>query len=224
MAEENKEDKEKSSQDAAPEEKPKESPEDSDKEEGDEKHIDFKAELEREKRRRQQAEYVIEQEKRRRKELERERPELDEESIRNIIQEEMRREMSSLKRDLDRSRVEQMIESIASSEDEANLIKYHYENTINPTGNIKEDVENARVLANKKRFEHQISEIKRAEESKKNLGSGIGAGQKPSEKAQEPKLTEFERKTLKRLNAKWDPEKEAFVLPSGRIWKPDQTL
>lgn len=75
-----------------------------------------------------------------------------------------------------RSRAELLAERLAKSSAEKDLILFHYDNSIISTGNIEEDIDNAFVLANKKKIQGQISELKKAAMSKKNINSGGSEG------------------------------------------------
>ena len=67
------------------------------------------------------------------------------------------------------SRAELLAERLAKSSAERELILFHYNNSIISTGNIEEDIDNAFTLANKKKIQGQISELKKAAISKKNI-------------------------------------------------------
>ncbi len=92
------------------------------------------------------------------------------------------------------TRVRDEISKLASTDAEAELIKYNYENTIRPTGDIVHDVQTAKFLANRARYEQENAEIKRAVASQQNRGSGSGAGAKE---------TSYSEQSISESDAKW---------------------
>lgn len=75
-----------------------------------------------------------------------------------------------------RDRAEELAGQLAGSEAEKKLILFHYDNSIVHTGNIKTDMENAHLFANRNRVKGTISELRKAAEHKKTLGGGSDAG------------------------------------------------
>jgi len=191
-------------------------------EEKKEEHIDYKAEFEKEKVRREQADHTIEELKRRKKEEEEGeggdgKEGMTPEEIRKIAQEEASKTLKSI----NQGQAENLARSVATSDDEAELIIFHYKNSIVLTGNLQEDIESAQALANKKRVQKQLSEIRRTIQAKKNEAGEGGAGNPPGgEEESEPKLSENDRKIIRSGNFKWDPKKKVFISPSGREWNP----
>jgi len=135
--------------------------------EEDNQEIDYKAELERAKqeaekrnKRLEQAEYKIVELKKKNKKEEDEL-EFDEfgepiekpkEDIRDIIKEEL----TSFKRDISSTTIDEEISKITSNSDEIALIKHHYENSINQSGfdkqSIQNDIQKAYTLANSQKI------------------------------------------------------------------------
>lgn len=133
-----------------------------------------------------------------------------------------REEASKILRGVNQGQVKTLARSLSRNEDEYNLIMFHYENSIVLTGNLQEDLENAQVLANKKRIRKELDEVQRTIQSKKDEGGGEGAGQKEQAGAPPPKLTPENQKLIQRMRAKWDPKRKLFVTPSGRTWNPKE--
>jgi len=150
--------------------------------------IDYQAQLKKERERLEQAEHNIVQEKKKRKELEEKLDDdeansdssgetsvddLDESTIRSMIQEEV----NEVRQEAASSTVDDVLSSVSSSEDERELIRHHYENTINQSGYSREDVQRdirrAKLLANESNLETQLQETAQAlqsERSKKKVG------------------------------------------------------
>lgn len=179
------------------------SDEKSEDESGEEnKEFDYKAELERVQKSLAKAQNALTKErlsKKREKDEEiDENPsepstEVLEERIRNIIREET----SAIRRDLVKGELDREVNRVARNADEAELIKYVYSNLIIPTGNLREDVENAKLLANRKRLNQEYAEIEYSKRSNELAGkSGSGAGTKTNNKAP-IRLTDIEKRLTK---------------------------
>lgn len=85
-----------------------------------------------------------------------------------------------------RGQIEAMADKMASSDEERELILFHFDNDIVPSGNLAEDLDKAHALANRKRVSGQISELKKASSSKQNRipNSGPGAPKKVNKQQQ----------------------------------------
>lgn len=142
-------------------------------ENSDNDNIDFGAELEKE---RQRLGKKIDKERDKRLEAERNKG-LTREEVEKITEERI----SQVEKRIFRSRAELMAEKLAKSSAERDLILHHYDNSIISTGNIEEDIDNAYTLANKKKIAGQISELKKAAISKKNIIVGDSGGGTPIE-------------------------------------------
>jgi len=184
---------------------------DESKEESEEpSQIDYKSELEVEKKRRERAEFALYKSKQDKKEEPEEKTDFDPSEIKNLIKEAIGGELGVVRHELDKARVEQMAHDRATNSGEADLILWHYTNSIKPTGNLKEDMDNAYVLANRKKFVQENSEAKRALLSKDKKGAGSGAGQKPKPKSEVPQLSDSDKKFIESSGMKWNPESEQF--------------
>ena len=136
-------------------------------------NIDFDAELEKE---RQRLGKKIDKERDKRLEAERNKG-ITREEVEKIVEEKN----SQIEKRIFRSRAELAAEKLAKSPAERDLILHHYDNSIIFTGNIEEDIDNAYVLANKKKIQGQMSELKKAAMSKKNIVIGGSEGGAPIE-------------------------------------------
>lgn len=107
-----------------------------------------------------------------------------------------------------------MIRSLAKSDSEANLIQYHLENTIRPTGNLENDIKAAYLLANQGRL-MQLMELTK-EQAQKKASKPI-AGQQSNETAKGSKQpTEAQKAFMKRRGLEWDSVKGQVVSPSRK--------
>lgn len=145
-------------------------------------NIDFTAELEKE---RERLGKKIDKEREKRLEAERNKG-LSREEVEKIVEEKT----SQSEKRIFRSRAEIMAERLAKSSAERDLILFHYDNSIIPSGNLEEDIDNAYTLANKKKIQGQISELKQAAMSKKNVIVGDSGAGKPAEIKKVPKYSQ----------------------------------
>ena len=156
-------------------------------EEGDEGsgaggEIDFETELDKERKR---LGGKIDKERQKRIDAEKQKG-IGRKEIEKIVDERV----SQTEKRLMRNRAEFEAEKLAGSSAEKDLILFHYDNSIVLTGNIEEDIEKSYALANRKKFQGQISELKKTVQSKKNIqagGSGAGA---PVEIKKQPKYSQ----------------------------------
>ena len=153
-----------------------------------EKEIDYKAEAEKLKNKNDQAGHNIEEERGKRlaaeakaEKLEEEAKVLAETSGKSIEEAkgELRVEMDSIKSDLLKDVVSDELDLLTDNEEEKELIKLVYEQKIADKGTnrstVREALENARILANKPRFQNAINEVDAANRSKNSLGKAGAA-------------------------------------------------
>lgn len=150
--------------------------------------IDYKAKLEAERQRREKAEAKLVDLKKEKKEAnsEEEREDIDarikklEDNFEKRLEEKTRElEMRSEER-----RYSDAISSVASSTDEAELIKHILKNDIKPTGDIERDVRRAKLLANEDNLTSENEELKKALTARKTAGGISTSGQRVREEKQ----------------------------------------
>ncbi len=161
--------------------------------EAEESEIDYKAELERIKalvevkdNRLNKAEHKIVELKKEMGQSEEDIIESDDDpyGVQDIVKREVERITSSLKQDMIGDVIDEELNRLSDSQDERELIKYHYNNTIKSSGvsrkAIQEDLRSAYLLANQSKFLKENEELKAAlkSEATKSKG-GTGSNQKP---------------------------------------------
>lgn len=169
----------------------------------DTEDIDFKAELEKAKRQLEQSKHALKDLAYQNRELKRkkgEEKEADEDddapNLEEIIEKKSSEMEQRIRKEVSKSTARLYARSLARNPDEAELILYHYENSIRLTGNIEDDIENARLLANRKRFSADIEERDRAlRAAKETAGGASGSHKIPREK--QIQLTPQEEQLLK---------------------------
>ena len=104
----------------------------------------------------------------------------------------------ALRQEMQESRTDELINRYARNDNEAQLIRYHLENTIKPSGKIADDVRNAVALANRRRLESEMEEVGRAANARGSVSNYSAGGRKTTKKA-DPKqaLSEADKRFIK---------------------------
>ena len=148
----------------------------------DEDEVDFTAELEKERTRLGQK---IDRERERRIAAEKNKG-LSREEIEKIVDEKT----AITEKRLLRERALIIAERLSTSPAERDLILFHYDNSIISSGNIEEDIEKAHAIANRKKVKGEISELKKANQSNKNIRVGSSGAGAPIESKKVPKYSQ----------------------------------
>lgn len=149
-------------------------------------------------------------------EPEKETDEEKENKIREVAADAVKKETANLQKNLLKREAKAIARRLAGdNEDMVELIMLHYENSITPTDNLEDDVENAYFIANKKRLKQQISSRQAGEAT----GAGSGAGQKQPPKPKQPSLTPTEKKIIEGSDIKFDEKKQKLVSPAKEKFK-----
>jgi len=138
--------------------------------------IDYKSETEKLKKQLSQAEYKLEQQRRNNKKEEVEPEEfIDIDKIKEDLAESQRVELDNFKLEMSKGSIDDVLSDLSKNNDERELIKFHYENTLKKTGfskdSIKNDLIRAKILANSAKFEKDNSELKEALKTQKTMNT-----------------------------------------------------
>lgn len=181
--------------------------------EAKEREEDYEAYLEAEKKRREKAESSAQYHRQEAERLRKEREGF-------VTKEDLKELEASLTRATQRSQVNAEIKRIASTPKEAELILYHYEHSLVPTGDIITDVQRAHLLANERRLKTENEELQAALQSKENRGQGVRGGARMEDETKEPQL-DADTKNLIRLNRMaWDSKLKKFKNERGVTFDP----
>lgn len=159
--------------------------EESNESESDDSGIDYKSELEKAKSIISHKEEVIKAEKEKRKELEKQsQGEVDEEKVTELdeFRKKQEEELSNFKYSVLEDKVEDEVYSLAKSDDEAELMKFHLKNTIKfgyTVKEIKEAVKTAWLKANEKRILATNKELAESLRSKSTSLKSSSSSGKP---------------------------------------------
>lgn len=163
--------------------------------------IDYKAELEATKKRLSQAEHTIVKLKKEPKEDGSESIRL--EDIEEVVSKRVAESLERAKTEIASDVIEEELARLTANEDEKALIRLNYEKTIVKSGlsraAIIADLQNAKVLANKPRFDKLISEATRSVDTKQKMGSGYASGHQPETPAE---LSPAEEKAIQAMAAR----------------------
>lgn len=136
--------------------------------------VDYESELEKE---RERLGKKIDKERERR--IAAQKGSMPREEVEKLINEKF----GEVQKQMFRSQVELLIARRAKTPAEKELVLLHYDHSIIPTGNPDEDVDMAFALANRKKVQGTISELKKTLQSKKTtLSGGSDAGQPVEQK------------------------------------------
>lgn len=117
----------------------------------------------------------------------------------------LKKQMPKLQASLVEDNVETVLDSLASSDAERKLIKFHFENSVGLNGTIRERLENAKLIANKKTIFKTQKEMAVALNNRQGLST---TGQGSSTEGMEVKDNLLSKEQLNALKAKgWDDKK-----------------
>ena len=142
-----------------------------------EPEIDYAAELEKAQSKLEKAGNTIEKIKKENKELKIDDDEyiVYHEEIDKQVEAKVKETMTSVRTDLASDTIESTLESLSANVDERALIKHHYENSLKQTGfsrqAIMQDLQNARLLANRQTLSKENTELKAALTAKASTGN-----------------------------------------------------
>ena len=153
--------------------------------------VDYEAELATEKKRREGAEQKIVDMKKQSKDG-------GDVDIDTLVEEKVNAKLQDSAKDL----LADVLTGV-TDEKERELVKYHYENSIKPTGfttlAIQKDVARARLIANEGKIAKENSEMKIALKAKHSTGNaGMGSNQDKTTFEQEPNYSPADKKLMER--------------------------
>lgn len=170
---------------------------------------DYEADLEVERKRREQAESSAQYHRIQAEKLRKEKEGF-------ATKEELKELEANITRKTFRSQVEAEIKRIARTPKEAELIRYHYEHSIVPIGDVATDVSRAHLLANEKKLKAEAEELQATLQSKENRGQGVRSGARIEDESKEPQL-DADTQNLIRLNKMtWDSKLKKFINENKR--------
>lgn len=150
--------------------------------------VDYKAELEAERERRERAEDKIVKLKKDKQETPpAEIPQDAMEKLKQELLEVQQAELSKIRMESSRSVIEAEISKRSTSDDEAALIRYHLENSVKMSGDVAKDVARAKLLANEKHYQKGMQEMAEALKAKNATGAP-GFGSETKDGKQKAKL------------------------------------
>jgi hypothetical protein len=121
------------------------------------------------------------------------------------VEEAIKKQLPKLQSTMALDNIEQVLNDISTNDAERKLIRFHFENTVAPNGTIRERLENAKLIANKKTILKTQKEMAVALQNRAGLSSsGLGT----STEGPQVQDTFFSKDQLNALKAKgWDDKK-----------------
>lgn len=155
---------------------------------------DYKAELDRVKQERDNyKEGLLKTKDKLKKQKETDAPSLDIDEIKE-----------SIRKDAVNDTIENVLDDISTNEDEKELIKHHYDR-LQKTGfskrEIIQDLEDAKILANKKKIIDENKELKHSYLTRQSIGNTGAGSSVRKEYEPEPTLNPKEKAVMDRVNA-----------------------
>lgn len=146
---------------------------------------------------------------------------VDEESLDSIIDKKVAEKVAAVSESLAKPTVDQMIYSLSDNQAERDLIKYHYENSIQKHGvdidSIQSDLENAKVIANKKAISSKMKEMAVALNNKSQISNeGLGNDVQQGKEVSKDFFTKEQLDELKRIGVDPNKVKENILKNKGK--------
>ncbi len=173
--------------------------------------IDYKKEAEELESRLGKAEFTIQKVKEENKDLKeevKETPTFTIEDVEKVVGDKLQ----SFHKETRKNEIENKIRSMTGSEAEAKLALLHYQNSIVVSGNDQEDIENAILLANKKKYSSILSEAMATARSKDTVVTNSAApGQRKVAREETPTYTKEDEQVGKAFGLTPEQMKEGYV-------------
>ena len=199
-------------------------------------HLDYEAELKREREAREKAEKALAD--RRFKESEQRRKEKeaggtgddDEKPLTaNQLEEILSRERETTQKEVQSLRIYEIAKGLATSEAERNLIVEIHKNRSFPAHlSLEEQLEEAYAIANRKKLIGERNEALRALRGKDGVNKDTATTHRDAPKAGEPKLSPADQQAIKGAGFSWNGTNRRYEkkLSGGRILvrKPDGSV
>lgn len=127
----------------------------------------------------------------------------DPDDIKKLIDDGVNERLSQFTSNFAKSTVESTLTDLSSSDAEKELIRFHYENSVIKSGldpaSVRNDLENAKLLANKKTFFKEAKEMKIAMSHKANMSpTPMGSSQESPEIKNDSFFTSEQIATLRK--------------------------
>jgi len=180
-----------------------------------EEAVNYKAELETEKQRRAKAEDKIVKMK---KEKQAPAPEVDFTEIKKSLAEELRAELQAEREQAQLASVETLesdiLDAVASSDDERELIQFHLDNSIKRSGltrkAIMSDVEHAKLLANKSKILQENKELSESLKARATMSPALMGGSQKTPSSQKPEYSSREKNLIDEMTRRVEAKKPKF--------------
>lgn len=130
-------------------------------------------------------------------------PSLTQEQVEELVNQKLEEQTSTIRDDLFKNQVDNALGSMTSDENKKELIRHHYNNSIQKTGDISVDLKRALLLTDENKIFRDNEEMRQSLTAQQSIGNtsyGSTAKRGTEEDVQPPKLTEGEQKLIDRIN------------------------
>ena len=131
----------------------------------------------------------------------------------------LERERDKIRKETNNERIVEVAKEMSSSTEEADLIVEIHKNRIFPGHlTLREQLEEAQAIANRKRFKSENSELKRALNSKENASNDSSTTIRDGQTGSSPKMNSADEAAYKRAGYSYDSKSKLWKkkLPNGK--------
>lgn len=145
----------------------------------------------------------------------------DTESIAETVREAVSQEVKGIRQELQQDKIANAIKSQAVNDDHAKLVEFHYNNSLNLTGDLEADIENAFALADSKVTKNKLTQAQRANSSKASKGNSsqdAGPAQGDSSTPNTNGLSAGLKKMIADGTYKFNTKTKRYEAPTAKMW------
>ncbi len=136
------------------------------------------------------------------------------EQLQELVDKIVEEKVGTVRSTFAKAEVDTRISKLTKTPKEKQLVEYHFNNTIKPTGDIDEDVENAYIIANKHRIKQTFEALGGKQKANEEKGDGIGSGQKRPKSGKEPQVSAQEKAFAQSNGLVWSEDENKYVSPA----------
>ncbi len=137
---------------------------------------------------------------------EKKKPSIDEDALVEKLLSKMQEQQGSFMQQEREEYIDTQIDVLASSSDEAKLIKFHLENTLNvdkrSKRSVDEAVEMAKLLANRNKLSQQNEELSAALAARQTTRTSVAAASQRGARSRTPHISSEEKEFLQAMGVK----------------------
>jgi len=140
------------------------------------------------------------------------------EDLTNVIEKIVDGKVGNAKSEFEQAEVDTRVSKLAKDEEEQKVIKHVFNNVIQKTGDLNEDIENAYIIANKHRTKQVFETLFKKKENEKDVSNNGGGSQKRNESTSSAKPNSKEAEFAKSRGLVWSDDDKSFVSPARKVY------